>query len=196
MKNFAVIFLIFGLLAGCGSKDGSGLIPPGDRVPAPEIQADFLNLPTPASAPVARDAKKKIKKKKLPPQPAPSLKLSDLKGKVVILDFWATWCGPCRMELPSLVKLRDQYGPRGLEVVGLSVEINDNQPRENFTRFLKSYNIAYPVGLASLQTLQNYGVNPIPATFFIDKNGKIALSFIGVHPEEQFVAAIEKLLAE
>ncbi len=162
-----------GFLVGCGSSDnGVELISPGSRTSAAEIQADFLNYS--GTAPI----------------------LGQLKGKVVVLDFWATWCGPCRMELPSLVKLYNTYHSRGLEILGLSVELNDSKPKDFFRQFMGNYGINYPVGLASIDTLKNYGINPIPSTFFIDKSGKVALSFVGVHPEEQFTSAVEKLLAE
>jgi thiol-disulfide isomerase/thioredoxin len=173
MKKIFFTLLITGFLAGCGSNDnGVDLISPGSRTPATEIQAEFLN------------------------SSGPALTLGQLKGKVVVLDFWATWCGPCRMELPSLVKIYNTYHSKGLEILGLSVELNDGQPKDYFLQFIGKYEINYPIGLASLDTLKNYGINPIPATFFIDKTGKIALSFVGVHPEDQFTGAIEKLLAE
>jgi thiol-disulfide isomerase/thioredoxin len=173
MRKIILPLLVMGFLAGCGSSDnGVELIPTGSRTPATEIQADFLNYS--GTAPI----------------------LGQLKGKVVVVDFWATWCGPCRMELPSLVKLYNTYHARGLEILGLSVEVNDGQPKDFFRQFMSKYEINYPVGLASLDTLKNYGINPIPSTFFIDKTGKVALSFVGVHPEDQFTGAIEKLLAE
>ena len=159
--------------AGCGSKGNNiDLISPGSRMPAPEIQADFLN------------------------SPVSTLALAPLMGKVVILDFWATWCGPCRMEIPSLVKIYDTYHAKGLEMLGLSVELNDGQSKDYFRQFISRFQINYPIGLAGIDTLKSYGINPIPATFFIDKKGKVALSFVGVHPEEDFTGAIEKLLAE
>lgn len=160
-------------LAGCGEKGNTvDLIPAGTRQAAPEIKASFINV-------------------------SPNgLSLAQMKGKVVVLDFWATWCGPCRMEIPSLVKLYDVYHPKGLELWGLSVEVNDGQPNDYFTRFISNANMQYPVGLAATDTLKAYGINPIPTTVFIDKSGRVALAFVGVHPEEDFTVAIEKLLAE
>jgi len=157
---------------GCAQKGNSvDLIPAASRVSAAEIKAQFLNAPN-------------------------SLSLSQTKGKVLIVDFWATWCGPCRMEIPSLVKLYSGYHEKGLELWGLSVEGGDGKPKEYFDKFISDFQIQYPTGLAGTETLKAYGINPIPTTFFIDKTGKIALSFVGVHPEEDFVGAVEKLLAE
>ena len=170
LKFLLASLLVWGL-SGCGKKSTVDLIPPGQRQPALEIKADFLNAPNAGG-------------------------LEKLKGKVVVLDFWATWCGPCRMEIPTLVKMYDAYHSKGLELWGLSVELNDAQPKDYFNKFISGFAIQYPVGLASTETLKSYGINPIPTTFFIDKSGKIALSFVGVHPEEDFSYAIERLLAE
>lgn len=170
-RKILSLILLALISAGCGSRNEVELIPPGQRTPAAEINAVFLNSDN-------------------------HLTLAGLKGKVVILDFWATWCGPCRSEIPSLVKLYNEYHARGLELLGLSVEANDGQPRDYFNKFISSYAIPYPIGLASMDTLKNYGINPIPTTFFVDKSGKVALSFVGAHPEDDFSAAIEKLLGE
>ena len=172
MKKILFPMILFPLfLVGCGKGNNVDLIPPAQRQSAAEIGAQFLNSPT-------------------------NLTLSRAQGKVVVLDFWATWCGPCRMEIPTLVKMYDAYHSKGLELWGLSVEANDGQPNDYFNKFISNFNIQYPIGLANMNTLKSYGINPIPATFFIDKSGKIALAFVGLHPESDFTGAIEKLLAE
>jgi thiol-disulfide isomerase/thioredoxin len=172
---FIYALLILAGLSGCGQNETKGnnvdLIPPGNREPAAEIKAYFLNAPE-------------------------NLSLAQMNGKLLLVDYWATWCGPCRMEIPTLIKMYDTYHSRGLELWGLSVEGNDEKPSGYFLKFISDFQIPYPVGLASPESLKAYGINPIPTTFFIDKTGKIALSFVGVHSESDFVGAIEKLLAE
>src|SRR5262245_53268574 len=69
------------------------------------------------------------------------VKLSDFKGKVILLDFWATWCGPCKYEIPGFVELQDKYGPKGLQVLGVSVD----DPREKLAPFADHYRINYPI---------------------------------------------------
>jgi thiol-disulfide isomerase/thioredoxin len=170
MKKVLLGCLLVLDLVGCSKGGSVDLIPASKRLPATEISANYLNQSEPA--------------------------LAQLRGKVVLLDFWATWCGPCRMEIPTLVKLYNDYHSKGLEVVGLSVEMNDNQPKEYFDKFIAGNQINYPIGLANMGTLRDYGINPIPTTFFIDKSGKVALSFVGVHPEGEFTGAVEKLLNE
>jgi thiol-disulfide isomerase/thioredoxin len=170
MRSLFAFCLLVLVLTGCSSQGGGNLIAKGDRMPATEIDASFIN-----SAP---------------------LNLAKLKGQVVVLDFWATWCGPCRMEIPSFVKLYPAYHAKGLEIVGLTIEAPSSQPAGYFGDFIKGFNIPYPIGFSSEKTTRAYGIQAIPATYFIDKAGKVAAVFVGVHPEAEINGAVEKLLSE
>ena len=121
------------------------------------------------------------------------VRLSDFKGKVVILDFWATWCGPCRMEIPHFVRMQEKYKDKGLEIVGLSLDADG----ESAVRpFAKEHDINYTMLLASNETADLYGgVLGIPTTFVIDRQGRIVKKFVGVMPPEAFEEAIRPLLA-
>ena len=123
-----------------------------------------------------------------------SLKLSSLKGKVVLLDFWATWCPPCRAEIPHFKELYSQYKGKGLEIIGLSID----QDGEAAVRpFAKENGINYPLAIGNQALTQVYGgILGIPTTFLIDKQGKIAQKYIGYHEKEVFEKEIQALLAE
>jgi cytochrome c biogenesis protein CcmG/thiol:disulfide interchange protein DsbE len=96
--------------------------------------------------------------------------LSRLKGKVVLLDFWATWCGPCRESIPHLIQLYKTYRENGLELIGMSVDKGDVKVVD---RFARSMDIPYPIVIAPEEVVRNYRVSGIPTTFLIDKQGRI-----------------------
>ena len=101
------------------------------------------------------------------------VKLSSFKGKVVLIDFWASWCGPCRASIPSVIKLYDKYKAKGFEVFGVSI---DNK-KKDWIKAIAQDKITYPqvndkAGWYS-KTTEIYGVNAIPNTFLLDKTGKI-----------------------
>jgi len=96
--------------------------------------------------------------------------LSQLKGKVVLLDFWATWCGPCKESIPHLIQLYKDYRQNGFELVGMNVDRGDG---EAVRRFVTSMDIPYPVVTAPEDVVRSYRVTGIPATFLIDREGKI-----------------------
>ena len=121
-----------------------------------------------------------------------AVKLSDFKGKVVLLNFWATWCPPCRREIPDFVALQKQYGDKGLVVIGVSV---DEGGAEVVKPFVKKMGINYPIVLGDQKTAAAYGgIQVVPTTFVIDKTGKIAAQHEGGADRTTFEAEIKKLL--
>ena len=103
--------------------------------------------------------------------------LRDLKGKAVLLNFWATWCAPCREEMPSMERLHHQYKDRGLRVVAISV---DSAGADTVARFVKSLGLTFSIGLDPKQEVANrYGVRALPSTFLLDRNGNTAAMALG-----------------
>lgn len=119
--------------------------------------------------------------------------LSALKGKVVLLDFWATWCPPCRMEIPHFKDLYAAYQEDGLEVVGLAV----GDQADAVKKFMQENGVSYPVAMSSPAVERDYGgIRGIPTTFLIDKQGRIAKKYVGYQDKSVFEEEIQKLLAE
>ncbi|MDQ5845529.1 MAG: TlpA family protein disulfide reductase [Acidobacteriota bacterium] len=109
-----------------------------------------------------------------------SIKLSNYSGKVLVVNLWATWCGPCRLEIPELVKLYTEFRGQGLEVVGLSTE-NPEASAEGVKRFVQDYDINYRVGWANADvalTLMQ-GRDAIPQSFVIGRDGRVVKRFVG-----------------
>jgi len=102
--------------------------------------------------------------------------LSKLKGKAVLLDFWATWCGPCRESIPHLIQIYKTNQANGLEVIGISVDKGDTDTVRNF---VKSMEIPYPIAIATEEVVRSYGVTSLPTTVFVDKEGKIREKLLG-----------------
>lgn len=119
--------------------------------------------------------------------------LSDYEGKVIILDFWATWCAPCRIEIPGFVELYDEYGLEGFIVLGVSVD----DPLPALVSFAEEFEMDYPVLVgAERDDLKDAFGPPIgfPTSFIIDRDGKICSSHTGFAPKEQFEREIRALL--
>lgn len=131
----------------------------------------------------------------LPTHDGKQLKLSDLKGKVVLLDFWATWCPPCRKGIPDLIALKEQYKAKGFEVVGVSIDEFTRDTKAEVVPFIKEYGINYPVVYGTMDLARAYdGVSSIPTSFLINQKGEISKMHVGLVPKSTYVSEIEKLL--
>lgn len=118
--------------------------------------------------------------------------LADYKGKVVLLNFWATWCGPCNREIPDLVSLQEKY--RGqLQIIS----IVDAETRDEFSAVVAAKKINYPVVIDSKQELiEKYDVNAYPTTLFVGRDGKISERVLGSLNEEKFAEKLKPLLEQ
>jgi peroxiredoxin len=134
------------------------------------------------------------------PAPAPGWELKDVdgkpvnfsrfKGKVVVLDFWATWCGPCRAEIPGYVKLQDKYKDKGLVIIGVSL---DQAGPEVVKKFIGDFHLNYQVVMGDDAVVEAFGgVDGIPTTFLIDRTGTIRDKKVGAMETAEY----EKVLLQ
>lgn len=119
-----------------------------------------------------------------------TVRLSDYENKVIILNFFATWCPPCRSEIPDFVELMNEYGDKDFVIIGISLE-NDMKVVKDFA---DKYKINYPVLIDDGLVSESYGqIGSIPTTFIIDKNGDIVEKIIGARKKDYFEDAIKPL---
>jgi len=120
--------------------------------------------------------------------------LSSLRGRPVLLNFWATWCTPCRVEMPWLVALDQQYRGRGIQIIGVSLD--DAGGEHQVATFAKDKGVTYPVLLADSTVANLYGgVRFMPQSFFIDRDGRIKMTTIGLTSKEDLEDGVKALLA-
>jgi thiol-disulfide isomerase/thioredoxin len=116
-----------------------------------------------------------------------------MRGQVVVLDFWATYCPPCREEIPHLVKLQKQFGPQGLKVIGLNVGGDEDRPK--VPEFVKLYRIQYELVTPEDETVQRFLLtDDIPQTFVIDRQGRVVEHVTGF--DEEVAAQLERAISQ
>ncbi|HEX2768271.1 MAG TPA: TlpA disulfide reductase family protein [Geobacteraceae bacterium] len=137
-------------------------------------------------------------------QPAPSIKvttasgqtvsLANYKGYVLVLDFFASWCEPCKRSIPHLIELNRKYGKQGLQILGLSLD----EDREDLNQFVMPLKLNYPVALADENLQSGYGLRSIPTLVLIDKKGIVVEKYMGLTDEmrKTLEATIKRLLVE
>lgn len=120
--------------------------------------------------------------------------LSDYRGKAVVLNFWATWCGPCKIEMPWFVDLQKQYGPAGLQFLGIAM---DDASTKEIAEFAQSMNVNYPILIGKEAVGTAYGgVQFLPETFYIDRSGKVVDKAFGLKGRPEIEDAIKKILGQ
>src|SRR5689334_1797690 len=123
-----------------------------------------------------------------------SVKLSDYRGKAVLINFWATWCAPCKIEMPWFVELYQQYKPKGFEIVGIAM---DDSGQKEISDFVKEMKVNYTILQGTEKVGDDYGgVQFMPETFILDRNGKIVKTIFGLHSESDFEDGIKQALGE
>jgi thiol-disulfide isomerase/thioredoxin len=167
-------------LSSCNSNEVTNTNAPTNR----EANAPVTNVPPPA---VPVSLPQDLRDTKLQTLDGESLKLSDFSDKVLIVNIWATWCGPCRQEMPELVKISNEYKARGLVVLGLATSYNEHNDQVHVKEYVKSQNVPYKIiwddgTLAGPLVQVVGGKSVIPQSFVISRDGRIVKHFQGFNP--------------
>jgi peroxiredoxin len=121
-----------------------------------------------------------------------TMHLSDFRGKAVLLNFWATWCGPCKIEMPWFVDFQKQYGSQGFQIVGVAM---DDASKEDIAKFAKDMGVNYPILIGKEAVGDQYGGVPaLPETFLIGRDGKIVDKIIGLRGKAEIADSIQQAL--
>jgi cytochrome c biogenesis protein CcmG/thiol:disulfide interchange protein DsbE len=168
-----LVVVIMGMLAA-----GSYLDRSRKRGPI-KLVGDVHNVPAPDFVLPSLDGRK--------------VKLSDFRGQAVLLNFWATWCPPCKVEMPWFAELRKQYGKDGLVVLGVAM---DDTESAKIAEFASQLGVNYPVLMGTEQVSDEYGdVRSLPTTFYIDRNGNIVAKSVGLLGRQQIEEDVKKALS-
>jgi peroxiredoxin len=167
------------VVASCGGKEpraksregegpAAGVLAAQDRRPSPDFSLKDLD---------GRD-----------------VRLADFRGKVVMVNFWATWCPPCRAEIPDFIELQSQWGPKGLQIIGISL---DDEGAAKVAPFASQNRINYTMLVNGNRAANAYGgIEGIPTTFLLDRQGRVVERRAGVAPREHWQQVIASLLKE
>jgi peroxiredoxin len=167
----AAVLLLAALGSSCSRRDNAveaaSIKPVSERRPAPDFALKDENGAT--------------------------VRLSDYRGKVVLLNFWATWCAPCKIEIPWFVQFESQYKDKGFAVIGISM---DEGGWDEVKPYLRRVNVNYRILMGDDEVARKYGgVDALPTSFLIDRDGRIASTHVGLVSKQDYQADIDALLA-
>lgn len=155
----------------------SGSAPAGGETTAPEIP--LKGKPAPAFTLVTLDGKK--------------VSLSDYKGRPVVVNFWATWCAPCKLEMPWFEEFRQKYQAQGFEILGIA---EDDAGKDEIAKTAKKVAVTYPILLTDGKVAPAYGgVDMLPTSFYVDRKGVVVTETVGLASKDEVEANIQKLLS-
>lgn len=137
-----------------------------------------------------------------PPEPAPAaafsledttgktVSLSDFKGKVVLIDFWATWCAPCLAEIPDLMKLHERFKDQGFSIIGIAVD----DEMESVVEFAKERDVPYPLLIEGDEPIEGYRIPGVPTAYLVDREGIVVGQYFGPKSYDMLVRDVQKIL--
>ncbi|MEZ5421934.1 MAG: TlpA disulfide reductase family protein [Pyrinomonadaceae bacterium] len=194
---FSLLVLIFSGLSGCGSSEVTSNQQANTNAASTNATPAVTN-----NYPVLKDD---IADADIELVKGGTMKIKDYRGKVVLLNLWATWCGPCRQEMPHLVELQEKYGDKGFGVIGLNVGFQDTdepEPIDEINAFAKKMRLNYELARVQPELskkLQKIAqVSAVPESFLVDREGKLRGVFIGGGPKviAQLKTTVERVMAE
>jgi len=168
--RYAVAVVAFGVVALAwhfGTRQSGGIAPVGERRVMPELAMAQLDGGT--------------------------WRMADHRGQVVLVNYWATWCGPCWEETPGLIRLSQELGPKGLAVLGVAI---DEGGTEKVKKFVDEFHVPYPVGLPERLSQAEFGMEGVPTTILVDKQGRVAKTYVGAVRQADFAEDVAVLLGE
>ena len=188
-------------ISSCSSSDEKRPAPPAGSNASRSSTPSLGTAPAPrAAAPALTTLPASITSAELKAVTGAPIKLSSYAGKVLVVNLWATWCGPCRLEIPELVKLHKEFRSQGLEIVGLSTE-DPEHSAEKVRNFVNDFEVNYRVGWATNEVAIGLmqGRDSIPQSYVISRDGHVVKRFVGFNPVTtpgQIKEAIQEALGQ
>jgi len=182
---FTAVLVIFMMFSGCGKKSEEN-----SSQSSPPSSSDFIGNVSKVNS-VQKNEGAKVADFSWTDETGKKVSFADFsKGNVVLINFWATWCGPCKRELPDLVALRDEYKDKNIKILGISVD-RDGDVLNLVHTFAVQANLAYPIVIDNGDLEQAFGgIRGIPTSFFVNRKGEIVKKMIGLQTKETFQAEL------